>query len=1128
MELDRRALRAGIEPGDPGALAHRLDAHHQKQRVHFRRELAEAVDQLGREAFELHLRREPRKAAVETEAHIEIGHVLLGDQHRDPEVDLGRPLAVEIGEPLALARADARDRLLQHLLIKLVAHLAHLARLLLAEDVARTPDIEILAGQREARAEAVERAQDPQALFGRGRERHARLGGEIGIGAGFRAPHAAADLVELGEAEHVGAVDDHGVGGGDVEPALDDGGGQQHIVFAVVKGVHALIELARSHLRMGHHEGNLRHVFAQEFLDLGDVLHAGHHVEALPAPVMLAQERLADGDGIEFAHIGADGEAIDGGRGDHRKIAHARERHLQRARDRRGGEGEHMHVRAHFLQPLLVGNPEALLLVDHQQAEIAELHRFRQQSMGADHDIHRAIGDAGAGARGLGAAHEARKLRHVDREAAEALGEALVMLARQQRGGGDQRHLMAVHRRHEGRAHGDFRLAEAHIAADQAIHRPPGSEIGEHVLDGVELILGFLIGEPGGKFLPGVRGREELRGLAQRPLGGKADQALGHFAHPRLEARLLRLPGARAEAIEKPLLMAELRQKLDILHRQKEPVAARVFERQALMRRPHGGDGFKPGEAPHPVIHMHHQLAGAEALGLGEEILGPAPAPRGADQAIAEDVLLADDAELLPLRLEALLERPDGEMHAAGFARPRAFGDVAPIGDEARAIKPLIGQQPLKPLARALGKAGDDHLRPFALCLDMIGQLLEQVDVFLLALRCEIAPDAPARIDHPGAGGLGKRGEGKHPAALGGCLPGGVIEVEKPRRAGLVDAVEPGFGIHRLAARIILIGNAFPARKPGGIELIIEHHAGFGKVIEERFEALVEEGQPVFGALMLAPLADRLVKRIVAPGGAEFDAVVLAEAADRGLVEDDLAHRRKLHHIELFHRALAHRIEAARRIEHIAEEIEPDRPRPAGRVDIDDAAAHRVIARLGDGGGARKSHAREVIAQGGLVDPPAHLGDEGALAQHIARRQALGGGVEGGKEHEAPRHPAVRECGERGHAPGGNIRVGRDAIIGQAIPGRQIEHRQIGGEEGERGAHPLHALGIARDVNHPALPALLKLAQEKARVIALGRAGNGDAIVPAHVFAPAAPATAPGRIIRTPRARNSSPCPTWR
>ena len=91
--------------------------------------------------------------------------------------------------------------------------------------------------------------------------------------------------------------------------------------------------------------------------------------------------------------------------------------------------------------------------------------------MGADHDIHRALGQAGAGLRGLLVADHPRQTAYVERKTGEAFGEAIVMLAGEQRGGGDDRHLLPGHGGDEGGAQGDLGLAETDIAADQAVHR---------------------------------------------------------------------------------------------------------------------------------------------------------------------------------------------------------------------------------------------------------------------------------------------------------------------------------------------------------------------------------------------------------------------------------------------------------------------------------------------------------------------------------------------------------------------------------------------------------------------------------------------------------------------------------
>ncbi len=138
------------------------------------------------------------------------------------------------------------------------------------------------------------------------------------------------------------------------------------------------------------------------------------------------------------------------------------------------------------------------------------------------------------------------------------------------------------------------------------------------------------------------------------------------------------------------------------------------------MRRPGGGDGFQPGIAAHPMVDMHHQVTGREGVGLGQEVIRPAAFFRRPDQPVAQHVLFGDDGEpaaLFKPRLEAVFQRPDREEHAA-----MALGHVAEIGDLGRRGQTLVGQQPLEPLARALGIGGDHHRVVFAFCPNMICQ----------------------------------------------------------------------------------------------------------------------------------------------------------------------------------------------------------------------------------------------------------------------------------------------------------------------------------------------------------------------------------------------------------------------
>ncbi len=215
--------------------------------------------------------------------------------------------------------------------------------------------------------------------------------GEERIGALLGASDAAAQLIELRQAEHVGAMDDQRVGGRDIEAGFDDGGRQQHVELAVVEAAHDVFELGRRHAAMRHAELDLGNMVAQEvglFLEIGD---ARADIKALAAAIMLAQQRLADDDGIEGRDIGPHRQAVERRRGDERKLAHARQRQLQGARDGRRGQRQHMHIGAQLLEPLLVLDAEMLLLIDDEEAEIAEFDILGEERMGADDDVDVAL-----------------------------------------------------------------------------------------------------------------------------------------------------------------------------------------------------------------------------------------------------------------------------------------------------------------------------------------------------------------------------------------------------------------------------------------------------------------------------------------------------------------------------------------------------------------------------------------------------------------------------------------------------------------------------------------------------------------------------------------------------------------
>ncbi len=307
-----------------------------------------------------------------------------------------------------------------------------------------------------------------------------------------------------------------------------------------------------------------------------------------------------------------------------------------------------------------------LLLVDDQKAQVAELHAFRQHRMGADHDVDGAVREPRPRRRRVLGVDEARQRPDGQRKAAEALREGLVVLACEESRRCDHRDLGAGHRGDEGRAHRHLGLAEAHVAADQPVHRRAGGQVVQHRLDRGKLVLRLLVREARRERLPRAALGLKDPALAEQPFGRDADQAVGDLADTLLQARLLGLPGAAAETVEQPLLVAVAGQQFDILDRQVKAVAAGIFEEQAFVGGAEGGDDLEALVAADAVVDMDDQVAGGQALGLGQEVLGPALAAAGADQAVAEHVLFGDHSErgAVDGAGKTPVERPDQEIRA--------------------------------------------------------------------------------------------------------------------------------------------------------------------------------------------------------------------------------------------------------------------------------------------------------------------------------------------------------------------------------------------------------------------------------------------------------------------------------
>ena len=116
------------------------------------------------------------------------------------------------------------------------------------------------------------------------------------------------------------------------------------------------------------------------------------------------------------------------------------------------------------------------------------------------------------------------------------------MLLHEQRGGHEDRHLLAVLHRLEGRTHGDLRLAVAHVATDDSVHGGGPLHVGLDLVDARHLVGGLDVGEGVLELALPLRVRPE--GVAGRGLPGgvQPDQFARDLAHGAPGAALGALP----------------------------------------------------------------------------------------------------------------------------------------------------------------------------------------------------------------------------------------------------------------------------------------------------------------------------------------------------------------------------------------------------------------------------------------------------------------------------------------------------------------------------------------------------------------------------------------------------------
>ena len=226
----------------------------------------------------------------------------------------------------------------------------------------------------------------------------------------------------------------------------------------------------------------------------------------------------------------------------------------------------------------------------------------------------------------------------------------------------------------------------------------------------------------------------------------------------------------------------------------------------------------------------------------------------------------------------------------------------------------------------------------------------------------------------------------------------------------------------------------------------------------------MEKRQPVLHTRIALARAHGFIERVGAGGWPERLHVAPPEQLLAGVPERDLADRHQRHPLHDAPGALGLGIEGLDLLQGVAEEIEAHRRGAAGRIEVEDAATHGVLAGLHNRAAAREARQVETLDQLLHVEPLTGRDVFERAADELPRRGALQDGIDGGDDDGWLFAACRGEAGERRHAAGHDLAVGADAIVGHRVPGRKLDDPHLGSEEGEALGNGFQPPVVARDV----------------------------------------------------------------
>ena len=246
--------------------------------------------------------------------------------------------------------------------------------LLRSQQIAGAADFQVAHGNFEARAQ-FRKVADGLESFGRHFAQDLILFvDKVGIGQARRPTDPSPHLIQLGEAKVFRPLDDNRIGHGHVEAVFDNGRAQENIAAAFVEVHHGIFQGLFAHASVTHADFDTRHKAAQARSNGGQAGNAIVHVIDAAAAAQFPLQGLLDHAVAVFGHIRFHRQAVFRRRFNNAHIPRVDEGHVERPRNRRGGQGQDIDALLPLLDLFLLGHAKALFLVDNEESQVQEDH----------------------------------------------------------------------------------------------------------------------------------------------------------------------------------------------------------------------------------------------------------------------------------------------------------------------------------------------------------------------------------------------------------------------------------------------------------------------------------------------------------------------------------------------------------------------------------------------------------------------------------------------------------------------------------------------------------------------------------------------------------------------------------